>query len=46
MPDPQDIDQKNDSRFLTPLLVMGLIIAAGILLYAYTGHAAAAAVLP
>ncbi len=43
MPDQGDLDRKNDAHLLTPLLLMGLIIAAGILLYAYAGHAMAAA---
>jgi hypothetical protein len=43
MPDQSNLDRKNDAHLLTPLLLMGLIIAAGILLYAYAGHAVAAA---
>jgi hypothetical protein len=39
MPYQQDRDRKNDIRFLTPLLLMAAILAAGILLYAYAGHA-------
>jgi hypothetical protein len=31
-----------DARLLTPLLVMALVIAAGVLFYALTGHALAA----
>lgn len=31
-------DREIDIRFLTPLLLMALIVAGGILLYAYTGH--------
>jgi hypothetical protein len=46
MSEQHNIDRKNDTRFLTPLLVMGLLIAAGILFYAYTGHATAAGLLP
>jgi hypothetical protein len=46
MPDQHDIDRNNDTRFATPLLLMGLIIVAGVLLYAYTGHAMAAGMLP
>lgn len=42
MPNQHDIDRKNDIRFLTPLLIMGLILACGILIYAYTGHSLAA----
>jgi hypothetical protein len=32
----------NDARLLRPLLVMALVIAAGVLFYALTGHAMAA----
>jgi hypothetical protein len=42
MPDQHDRDRNNDIRFLTPLLLMAAILTAGILLYAYTGHALAA----
>ena len=42
MPDQRDLDRKNDIRLLTPLLLMATILAAGILLYALTGHLAAA----
>jgi hypothetical protein len=38
-----DLDRRNDMRLLTPLLLMALIVVGGILLYAYTGHALAAA---
>jgi hypothetical protein len=41
MPNRHEIDRKNDVKFLTPLLLMALILACGILLYAYTGHALA-----
>jgi hypothetical protein len=43
MPNQDDIDRKNDARFLTPLLLMALILACGILLSAYAGHSLAAA---
>jgi hypothetical protein len=36
----RDIDRRNDARLLTPLLVMALVIAAGVLFYALIGHAA------
>jgi hypothetical protein len=42
MPDQHDLDRRNDARFVMPLLIMALIIVAGMLLYAYTGHALAA----
>ncbi len=38
MPGQYDRDQ-NDVRFATPLLLMALIIAAGILVCAYAGQA-------
>ncbi len=38
MPYQRDIDRKNDTRFLTPLLIMALVVLAGILVAAYTGH--------
>jgi hypothetical protein len=37
----RDIDRRNDARLLTPLLLMALVIAAGVLFYALTGHALA-----
>ena len=37
-----EIDRRNDTKLLTPLLVMALVIAAGILFYALSGHALAA----
>ncbi len=37
-----DLDRRNDTRLLTPLLLMALILVGGILLYAYVGHASAA----
>jgi hypothetical protein len=42
MPNQQDLDRTNDARFLTPLLVMAVILVGGILVYAYAGHALAA----
>jgi hypothetical protein len=42
MPNQHDLDRRNDTRFLTPLLVMALILAIGVLLYAYGGHSLAA----
>lgn len=38
----ENIDRTNDRRLLTPLLLMATILALGILIYAYTGHALAA----
>ena len=37
-----DRDNSNDVRLLTPLLLMATILAAGLLIFAYTGHALAA----
>jgi hypothetical protein len=37
-----EIDPRNDAKLLTPLLLMALVIAAGILVYALSGHALAA----
>jgi hypothetical protein len=42
MANQHDIDRRNDVRLLTPLLLMALVIAAGVLFYALTGHALAA----
>ena len=42
MPSQRDIDRNNDVRFLTQLLMMALILAGGILVYADTGHLLAA----
>ncbi len=39
MASQRDIDRRNDANLLTPLLVMALVIAAGVLFYALTGHA-------
>jgi uncharacterized protein (UPF0333 family) len=43
MPNQHDLDRRNDIRLITPLLLMAVILAVGILIYAYTGHALAAA---
>jgi hypothetical protein len=43
MQNQHDLDRTNDARFLTPLLLMAVILVCGILVYAYTGHALAAA---
>jgi len=37
-----EIDRRNDAKLLTPLLLMALMIAAGILFYALSGHVLAA----
>jgi len=37
-----DRDRRNDIRFVTPFLLMATILAVGILIYAYAGHALAA----
>ena len=37
MPDQREIDRNNDMRFLTPLLLMALVIAGGILLLMILG---------
>jgi hypothetical protein len=42
MASQRDIDRRNDARLLTPLLLMALVIVAGVLFYALTGHALAA----
>jgi hypothetical protein len=42
MPNQHELDRNNDLKFLTPLLLMALILVCGILLYAYTGHSLAA----
>jgi len=39
MPSQRDIDRRNDARLLTPLLVMALVIAGGVLVWVLTGHA-------
>jgi len=43
MPNQRDLDRRNDTRFLTPLLIMALILAIGILVYAYSGQSLAGA---
>ncbi len=43
MPNQHELDRRNDTKFLTPLLLMALILVGGVLLYAYTGHSLAAA---
>ncbi len=40
MTSQRDIDQRNDTNLLTPLLLMALVIAVGVLFYTLTGHAA------
>jgi hypothetical protein len=42
MTSQRDIDRRNDTRLLTPLLLMALVIVAGVLFYALTAHALAA----
>lgn len=42
MPSQRDFDRNNDMKFLTPLLLMSMILVCGILIYAYTGHSLAA----
>ncbi len=42
MANQRDIDRRNDVRFLTPLLLMALVLVIGILVYGYAGHAAVA----
>jgi hypothetical protein len=34
---PND-DRSNDTRLLTPLLLMGLIVVCGLLYFGYLGH--------
>ena len=36
MADPDD--RRNDTRLLTPILVMALIVAAGFLYFSFLGH--------
>jgi len=43
MPNQRDLDRRNDTRFLTPLLIMALILAIGILVYAYSSQSLARA---
>jgi hypothetical protein len=33
----RETDRRNDARFLTPLLLMGVVIAGGILIYTMLG---------
>jgi hypothetical protein len=35
----REIDRRNDANLITPLLLMALVIAVGILAFALTGHA-------
>ena len=35
---PSQRDRENDTKLLTPLLVMAIAIACGILFTAYSGH--------
>jgi hypothetical protein len=35
-----DLDRLNDTRLLTPLLLMALLIVCGFLYFAYTGQTA------
>jgi hypothetical protein len=39
MPDTRDLDRINDTKALTPLLLMALIIVIGIFVGIYIGHA-------
>jgi UPF0716 family protein affecting phage T7 exclusion len=41
MPNRSERDRDNDIGFLTPLLLMALIVVGGMLLLALTGHALA-----
>jgi hypothetical protein len=38
MVDERERNRENDTRLLTPLLLMALMIACGALLYAFAGH--------
>lgn len=42
MPTQDERDRTNDIKFLTPLLLMALLLVCGILIYAYAGHSLAA----
>jgi hypothetical protein len=44
MPRQSDLDRRNDIRLLTPLLLMAVILAFGILVFAYSGYSLAAGV--
>jgi len=35
----QDDDRTNDTRLLTPLMLMSLIVVCGLLYFGYLGHA-------
>lgn len=37
-PNQSDTDRRNDTRLATPLLIMAVVIALGILVTVYTGH--------
>ncbi len=37
MPSQPELDRENDKRFLTPLLLMALVIVGGILIYLMLG---------
>jgi hypothetical protein len=39
MPNERDVDRKNDTRLLTPILLMVLIVVGGFLFYAIIGQA-------
>jgi hypothetical protein len=41
MPNHSERDRDNDVRFLTPLLLMALIVVGGMLLMVLAGHALA-----
>ena len=42
MPSQDQRDRGNDIKFLTPLLLMAVVLVCGILIFAYTGHSLAA----
>lgn len=42
MPSQRKIDRRNDAKLLTPLLLMALVIAAGVLFAVLIDHALAA----
>ena len=42
MPNQNDLDRRNDVRFMTPLLLMALILLCGILVVSYSGYSLAA----
>lgn len=42
MPSQDERDHINDIKFLTPLLLMAVVLVCGLLIYAYTGHSLAA----